>query len=685
MNRLHTVFRPAALVPALLALLFAAGCGTTARTADPYAADPSVVAVIDGQPWTLDAFEARYARAVGGLDEAVDDSLAAYQDFLERYVNFRIKVLAAENVGYDTLSRIQDEVTTYRTSFARPYLLDRAVLNPIIDQLYERGQEMVDASHILIRVDENAGDTLAAYQKISALRDSVMAGADFGLLAVRHSEDPSARGQAGAQGYAGRLGYFSAGRMVEPFETWAYETPVGAASPVFRTQFGYHILYVHDRRPTVRDIRLSHLMVRPGATAEDSAAARATVDSLRTRILAGEDFEALAKTYSDDTMSGQRGGDLGFVRYDNYQLVEPFRSVAFDLAEVGDVSEVVETRFGYHVIKLTDRRAPETLEEQYESLKQTASRLPRTKQAETRLAAEVRARYGAAVDTSALRQAVDAAPQDSVEALLQREDRPAALAAVPAATLGDSTYTLGQIAAVAPARRMTNLADPVQTLLERADAFLNDAAIAYEAAALEQRDDEFRAIMDEFRDGLILFELMGDSVWTPAAEDSAALAAYFEAHRDRYQYGERTRLVEFYSWSDSLLNTLAARAEAGTPLSTLIAEVEADTADLAAVDTVFVEGPTASVHDVGLGLAPGQAAALQPFRNGHLLIFNDGTVPPRPKTLDEARSQVVNDYQTVLEERLVESLRRRYGVRTYPERLTRAFREATDGATASTD
>ncbi len=679
-----------ALCAALLgAALLAAGCGSTLTPLQRAATkDPATVAVFAEQTLTLPAFEAQYARSVGGRTAAQDDSLGAYQDFLERYVNFRLKVIEGLHAGYDRDPAILQEINGYRASFAKPYLLDKSVVNPIIADLYERSREMVDVSHILLRVGPDAppADTLAAYNEMIALRDSARQGVDFGDLAFRHSQDPSAqRAAPGDPGHRGRLGFFTAGRMVEPFERMAYRTPAGEVSPVFRTQFGYHLLYVHDRQPAVPEVRVSHLMLRPeGATAADSAKTLEDLQALKRRLEAGESFSDLAREYSVDKVSAERGGDLGFLRYDNTQILKVFREAAFGLDSLNTVSDVLITPYGYHLLTITERKERGTLDDEYESLKQMASKLPRTREAELQLAADLRTQYAARVDSTTLLDAVAPVPFDSLMIVLGGAHLPDSVLARPFASLGDSTYTLRRLTAFVADHRIQRMDSKDQQLWKTVDTFLDQSALAYEAAQLEARDDEFRAIMDEFRDGLILFRLMEDSVWSAAAQDSAALAAYFEAHRDAYQFPERTRIVEVYSRSDSLLQAVAARLDEGLGLDALAAEWAQDTTGTVSLDTMLVAGKTNSVFDYALPLDEGAHTTLIPYRQGYVVLVRQGQVPARPKTLDEARTEVVNDYQQVLEDRLVERLRRKYHVLTFPERLARAFTEPPAEAATTT-
>ncbi|MFQ5569028.1 MAG: peptidylprolyl isomerase [Rhodothermales bacterium] len=672
--------RPSLLFPTASLLLFVgilstAGCGAL-RNTPATSEDPNVVALFADDTLTLADFEMQYARAVGGLDLAQDDSLEEYQDFLERYVNFRLKVLQGEAAGYDKHSSIEQEINSYRGSFAKPFLMDKEVLNPIISDLYEKGKEMVEVSHILLRVPEEASpsDTLAIFNQMTAIRDSALQGIDFGDLAMRHSHDPSAQRNVGKLGYRGWLGYTMAGRMVKPFEDWVYWTPIGKISPVVRTQYGYHIIYVHDRKEAVSDVRVWHIMVTPdGSTPADSSAALDRILGYKQRIEAGERFQDIARVHSDEKRSAQNGGDLNWLRYDNYQVPASFREAAFAIEELNTISDVVETQFGLHLLMITERKKPGTYEEKYEELKSLATRLPRTRNAEKKLAAEIRATYHTRIDTTGLMSLFESVGVDSLLRVVRNGQFDDSLRTVPVVSLGDSTYAFGQVATFARENQVMRMLDKEEQLVTLANDFLDNAAISYEAAALENRDEEFRMVMDEFRNGLVLFKLMEDSVWTAAAQDSAGLAAYYETHRERYQFPERMRIISLSSRSDSLLESVITRLDEGVALGTLLSDLEQDSTASLAVDTMLIAGATNSVYDQALGLADKEHTPLVPNRVGHIVLFKDGTEAPRSKTFEEARTEVANDYQQLLEERLTERLRKEYKARLFPNHLIRAF------------
>ncbi len=665
-------FVPAALLVIGLVAPALSGCsGSRPPAPEPELdlTDPDLpVATYADEALTLSEFEDAYATAVGGRTTAANDSLGAYQDFLERYVNFRLKVRQAYEIGLDQDSALQAEMASYRDQLARPYFTDQAVLDAIVRDLYEKQKEEISAAHILVQVAEDApaADTLAAYEKITALRDSIEAGMPFDEVAFRHSEDPSARRNRGD------LGYFTGGRMIEPFENAAYATPVGEIAGPVRTRFGYHLLYVKDRRPRTPDIRASHILIRlQGQTEADSAAALETIRQIQDRLAAGEDFATLARLYSDDVASGRRGGDLGF--FGPGRMVQPFDAVAFSLENPGDVSDIVTTQFGYHLIRLEERQTRPTYEEAYEELKQTANQLPRTALRRQQIGVQEREAAGFTFDSTLVARALGRFDADSLFMQIRR-DGFGDLAGETFATIGDRAYTLGEFHEHFVRNVGRPGADQAAQFYAEVDTYLANEGFAHALEGLEERDPDFRALLEQYVDGVLLFRISEDSVWTPAAQDTDGLRAYYEAHADRYRWPERKRILAFTSPSDSMLTMVAADLDAGDGPDAILARY-ADSVLTLRLDTLYVADSTNSPVDQALGLGVGERTDVVPERSRLAVYVLDGIEAPRAKTFEEARAEVVTQYQEVLEAEWVTRLRERYDARTYPERLVEAFRE----------
>lgn len=670
------------VVAACTALFVIHGCSSSSATMD-VAIDQETLAVFDNKTLSLDEFEAEYARATGGVEAAADDSLAQWEDFLERYVNFRLKVLAARDAGIDQDPEISREILNYQAQFARPYLLEQEIIEPLVRDLYEKQAYMVKARHILIRVPAGAApaDTAAAYAKIVGLVDSLNAGADFGDLALQFSEDPSASNPAKGLGYKGDLGYFSGGRMVQEFEDNAFSTPVGETSPIFRTQYGYHILEVTDRKDAVPPIRLSHFMLTVDST-ETDAEVLAEITAIRDSLVNGADFAELATALSDDTWSKERGGDIGMQSFDD-RLLPALKDPAFELENVGDITEPIRTDFGFHLLKVTERGELPTYEESYEDLKKTALRMPRARQKEIEFGKASLEKHGSWYDTTAIAGLFDEIPVDSLVEHLRSAPFDSAQTAMTIAGISDSTYTLGHVVTTSPSRRYDTPSSVAGFVDDVMTQFLIDKAIDYEVDLLEESDPEFRRTMHDFRDGLVLFKFMEDSVWTAAAQDTTSLKALYDEDPTQYNFPERTELISYQGKSKDQLSAIMEELKSGVAYADLDSSLTTSLTGAIKVDTLLVTGATNSVFDSALELDNGEFAGPVEYNRGFVLIKNNATMAPRQKTFEEAQSDLIAKYQTLLEEKVVGRLREKYNVRTFPENLVGAYQSdsATDSMT----
>lgn len=645
-------------------------------------AQNTIVAEIDGESLTLQEFEQEYVETVGDQAPASDDSLNEYVDFLDRYVNFRLKLKEADAAGYFEDDELLAEINGYRASSAKSHLIDNEILEPMVRDMYEKRKEYIHASHIMVQFPSNnpsPADTLRAWNKMLTLQDSLREGTPFGDLAERKSEDPSANSPTSARGYRGDLGWFTGGQMIEPFEIAAYNTPIGGVSDIIRSSFGYHILTVHDRETTKPDYFASHIMVRfQGATQADSARGYAKMDSLKTLIDQGMDFAEVAMNHSDDRSSAQSGGSLGgLIRFRNPNLDPTFHDALFALETPGQISDIVESPFGLHLIKLDDIAAVQTLEQSYDRLAGLTKGLPRIKTAEAALAESLRELYTSAVDTLLLTSLIGNVLPDSVHKHLQKLAKNDSVGTMPLITLEDSVYTLKEFvgfASTQPNPGNSRLASTGQILVH-VEAFLDDKVLFYHSFELEHTDQEFKEKMQNYRDGLAIFRIMEDSVWNAASQDTLRLLQHYEANPELYQWPDRYRLIEIFGVSDSLLTESVNLLDLGGTWEDLQNKITEDSTWTLQLDTVLVAETTNSVYDNAVDLSVGEHTEILSTRSRRLVLYMDGVEPARTKTFEEALFEVMADIQVELEQRLHHRLREKYRATTFPDQLEKAFQE----------
>ena len=544
------------------------------------------------------------------------------------------------------------------------------MLDGIVRDLYDKQAEEVEAAHVLFLLSPAETDTAAVYARAVSLRDSIAAGQiAFADAAARYSQDPSAQRPAGEPGAGGSLGYLTGGQTVLPFEDVVYATPVGGLAGPVRTRFGVHLISVTGRRPARGEVGARHILIATSETVTPDSA-RAVIESLRARVLAGEDFAELAREYSDDPGSGARGGDLG--TFGRGRMVPPFEAAAFDLEAVGDVSGPVETQFGVHLIQLTSRPPRPAFDEAVPALRQQALRLPRTALKRQAIGRRTFDEVGGSYDQALVREAVTQYGTGRVrEEVLGQGFGPYTDRVF--ATLADSSYTFGDLYPVL--QRLRYGPHPAGEMVEAARAFVDEKAVELTLARLEQTDPEFARVFRSYADGVLLFRVAEDSVWTPAREDVAGLRATYDADPGAYRWPQRRRVLALGAPTDSLLLAASADLAAGRTA----AQALAARPDVRA-DTLYVSDSTGTALDRTLDLDVGERTGVVTERGRRTVYLLDGIEPPRPKTFDEARAEVISVYQDRVEDAWEARLRARYDAQVFPDRLPTAPRAADPAA-----
>jgi peptidyl-prolyl cis-trans isomerase SurA len=619
--------------------------------------DP-VLLTVGGDPVTKAEFENIYRK--NNPKDATDDR-KALEEYLELFINFKLKVKAAKEAGKDTSKAFLTELKGYRRQLAQPYLSDKDVNEKLIEEAYERMKKDVRASHILIKLDADPlpKDTLIAYKKAISIRERLLKGENFADLARQLSDDPS-----GAQN-GGDLGYFTSMMMVYPFETAAYSTPVGQISMPVRTRFGYHILRVTDVRETQGQIKAAHIMVRIPENAPDSviSTARKKIDELYMKVKAGEDFGTLAMNFSDDRTTGKNGGQLPW--FGTGKMVPEFEAAAFSIKENNQFSEPFRSPYGFHIVKRLDRKGLQPFDELKSEIKQKVSKDSRSSISRNAVIARVKAENNFTEDPKAL---------DELLTKIDTAYLSGKWSADKAKGMSKKLFSIG--AEITTQEQFASyLADnqskqPKEAVLEAIvrkayDGFRNDKIIAYEDARLEEKYIDFRLLMQEYRDGILLFEITDENVWSKAIRDSAGLKAFHEQNLSKYMWPERADAAVFTCKDAKIASKarkmVSKREKKNYKTDDILKEINKDSQlNLQVEEGLFAKGDNELVDK-------------QPWAKGLSadIVSPDGTVKfieykrilePQPKALSEARGLITADYQNYLEQQWIKELRKKYTV-----------------------
>lgn len=501
------------------------------------AASPSMLTLGNSQVKTSE-FKYVYAKNNATSPEAYTEK--SLRDYLELYTNFRLKILAAEAEGKDTLSEFKSELEGYRKQLAQPYLTEKGVTEQLIKEAYERMKEEVSASHILLMLSPEAEpkDTLETYLKLVEYRKRALAGESFDSLASKYSQDPSAK-----QNF-GKLGYFTSMQMVYQFEEAAFKTPVGNISMPVRTRFGYHILKVTGRRPSRGEVKVAHIMIRAaeGITKEDSLAAKQKVDEIYSKLKSGEKWDDLCTQFSDDQNSKSKGGEMQ--AFASNQLGVPsFEDAAFGLEKSGDISKPIKTAYGWHIIKLIEKQPLKPFAELEPSLKTKVQRDSRSDLNKTIFLQKRKAEYKYTENAATLNSIIALADSNLIKGTFDfKNDNPSLKLTL--FTLDNKPYDVkGFFEYVKANQKPKTGSTPSSIQRGNFKAYTDKAIMDYEESKLADKYEDYKMLYKEYRDGILLFSLMDEKVWTKAVNDTTGLKSYYEQNKSNYQWKKRNDAI----------------------------------------------------------------------------------------------------------------------------------------------
>lgn len=625
-----------------IALLF---LGITATLAN----DP-VLMKINGKPVLKSEFEYIYNKnnSNNSLDKKTLD------EYVDLFVNFKLKVEEAKAQGLDTTKSFINELAGYRSQLTKPYLTDAKVDESVLQEAYNRLKEDVEVSHILIRVQQNAtpADTLAAWKKINAIAKRIEK-EDFAKVAKEVSEDESAREN---NGY---IGWVSAFRTVYPFETMAYNTKPGTISKPVRTAFGYHIVKVQGRRESQGEILVAHIMrFTEQGNDEKNKSAKFKIDSIYDRVKAGDDFGKLANDLSDDRGSATKNGELPW--FGAGRMIPEFENAAFALKNKGDMSAPIQSAYGWHIIKLIDRKGIDTFENMKEDLQSKVKRDERASLGLKSFVAKLKSDYKFTTNNESVKEYYSLLDKKTLtDSIFQLE---AAKLAKPIMTIAAKAFTQSDFTQFLKANSYTDKTAAADIIDEKYAAFAEKEILAYEDSQLEKKYEDFRFLMQEYHDGILLFEVSNNEVWEKASKDTEGLAKYFNNNKADYKWEKphfKGRLImckdkETFkaakaivkkSHNDSIDKYLRTR------LNDSIQHVKIE-------KNIFVQGDNKQVDK----LAFKSKAVVEADKDYPFVFVSGKMLKTLPEDYTDVRGLVTADYQEYLEKEWIAKLRTKFTV-----------------------
>ncbi len=588
-------------------------------------------------------------------------------EYIDLFINFKLKVKEAEDLGLDTLTSFKTELNGYRDQLAKPYFIDESTINRLVSEAYDREHFDIRASHIFLRLRPDAlpEDTLAVYGKIAKIRERLMNGESFEKLVAEFSEDPSSKDQDATKtrpmmkGNHGDLGYFSAFDMVYPFETAAYNTTVGQVSKIVRTDYGYHLIKVTDKKDAMGKVTVSHIfkMLPKDASHNDSVIIKRKIDSVYQKLTAGANWDEIVKMFSDDKGSAAKGGLLP--EFGVNRMVPEFIVAIYKLKNAGDISQPLMTPYGWHIIKLIKRKDPGTFDDEKTDLKAKVNKDSRAQLAKDAVYAKIKEEYSFKEFPDA-RKDFYKVVTDSIftgkwdPSLAKDLKNP--LFKIGQMTINQPDFTQ-YIAAKQKKRDRINLAFLIDQIYKD---FLNETLIKYENSHLEAKYPEFRTLMEEYKDGILLFDLTDQKVWTKAVKDTVGLKEFYEKNKSNYMWDKRVEASIFTLKDPKKAQKVKNFIKSGLANQDILKEMNTDSVKVLTIESgKFSKKDNKFIDQVDW--VPGIS---NDFKSDSSLVFVAITriLNPEPKALNESRGLITADYQNFLEKIWIGYLRHKYPV-----------------------
>ncbi|MCX6352278.1 MAG: peptidylprolyl isomerase [Bacteroidetes bacterium] len=666
---------------------------------------------MNGEPVTVKEFKYIYEK-----NNAADKDLykeKSIRDYLSLYINFKMKVKAANDRGLDTSQEFLREFVNYRGQLAQPYLTDRQVTQNLIDEAYEHLKWELRTSHILITVSPSASpkDTMIAYKKAMDVYMKVRKGDDFVELAKKYSNDPSASYNGGD------INFFTAFQVIYPFEKAAFALrDIGDISVPVRTQFGYHIIKLTGKRPNRGEVHVRHILIslNDKSTDADNKLAKARIDSIYQKLQKGEDFKELAKKYSDHLVSRDAGGELQWLNSFAVNYPEEFRDGAFKLNAAGDYTVPIKTIYGWHIIQLIEKKGQKPKKEMEEYIKQKISRDNRSEQSKEAAIAKFKKENNLKENGSALKKYIKSLDTT----LLKAEWKPSTEVhnsdKVLFTIMGEK-YTFKNFSDyLAQSQESAKYSEVEYAAKQYYKNFVNKSVYDYEDKHLEQKHEDFFNVAKEYKEGILLFDITEKNVWGKAMKDSVGQLTYYNDHKDKYRWKDRaeamvfelkdkataqkfladimaapktttykvpvlkteTKVVDTKDKKKGKKKKATAPAMRDSVVTTDIPDIikdyqKKDALSVKMTSGKFEKGENKAVDATGWKMGIQDVGVVD---SKYYIVKVNKLIPADYKTINEARGVVISDYQDLLEKTWMTDLKAKYKVVIHEEELKKLIK-----------
>ncbi|MCF6365398.1 MAG: peptidylprolyl isomerase [Bacteroidales bacterium] len=581
-------------------------------------------------------------------------------EYLELFKKFKLKVIEAENLKMDTSAAFINELNGYRNQLAKPYLTENIKIEQLVKEAYERNKEEIKLDIIFIKLSKNASpeDTTLAYQKAVKIRDRILGGEKFEKVATETSDD---RAVAKNKGH---LSYLPALRIPYSIQNYVFKAKKDKVSLPLRTAYGYYLVKVVDKRPAQGFYKVAHIMISSTDQMKDDekAAKKEKIDSIYNRILSGDKFEDLVK-FSDDRGTAKKGGELP--EFNTGKMVPEFEKAAFALKNPGDIGKPIKTAFGWHIIKLIDKRPPDSFEKQKEDIKKSIEKDAERKEiVKAFVISELKSEYNFKKlnNPDEIYKLVDSTV---FEGKWKMPDN--ILSNKTLFTIGNSYFKESDFGKFIETKQKRTVKAETKSYVDQMyQDFIYESLTEVEKSKLEDKYSDFKFLMQEYHDGMLLFDLMKNEIWDKASNDSTGLKKFYDNNKGKYDNQIDVDISVFkyedtktYKEAEMLLNKSRKKYNDEKLIETIGDKLEITESG------VFSKGENIYADKIIKMKKNGKLIENQRIVNlakENTFIYINNTKKSKSKSFQQIKGVVISDYQTYLEEKWIKDLQKKYKI-----------------------
>jgi len=575
-------------------------------------------------------------------------------EYIELFINFKLKVLEAESLYMDTLSTFIKELDGYKEQLAKPYLRNKEFDDLMLKEAYERMLFDVKASHILIKVNEESKDSdNEAFKKAKSIRNEIInKKISFSDAAKKYSEDPS------AQNNGGDLGFFTAFMMVYDFESAVYELEVNEISKPIKTKYGYHLIKLFDKRKALGEIQVAHIMFKKNKNTSDNSNVKEKINEIYTKLKNGEDFAELAERFSEDRSTAVKGGRLP--PFGVGKMVPEFEEIAFSLNKPAEYSKPFETDFGWHIVSLVNKKDIPLFDDVKKEIMNKISRDSRGELSKISLYEKLKDNYKVKNNVNNFKKLRKLAYKN---VKLSNWD---GINDIDSEVLFyiDSLEILVSDFVTYVLLNQKNETD-FDILYQD---FVNVKLLSHEKNMLSFKYPEYKALLNEYREGILLFDITNQNVWNKAVNDTVGLNQYFTDNQQNYMWSDRVE-ASIYTCSNK---TIASRVKFQLLFSqsndNILKSInKAGPLNLQIQSDIFEENDNVYIQKSEKKLGLNSDILLDD--GSVVLVYVKNKIPASNKDISDVRGKVISDYQSYLEDQWIGKLRKKYSIKINKEVL----------------